>query len=77
MDENLPRTSSCGSHDNSDCAADDVESNEGSDIPDDFELDLLPQKELPDMLWSPEEIEEKKFKSKLKRGSFRFQSNII
>ena len=63
LDDNLPRTSSCDSHDNADGAMEDLGSNEGSYLTDDSELDLIPEKESPEMLWSPEEIEMKKFES--------------
>ena len=65
MDENLPRTSSCGSHDSSDGAGNESENNEGSEAADDFELDFIPEKESPEMLWSPKEIEEKRLESML------------
>ena len=59
----MPRTSSCGSHDNPDGAEKDFGSNEGSYLTDDSDLDLIPEKESPEMLWSPEEIELKRLES--------------
>ena len=70
LDDNLPRTSSCGSHDNPDGPDRDLGSNEGSYLTDDSDLDLIPEKESPEMLWSPEEIEMKKFESAFLSNAF-------
>jgi hypothetical protein len=50
---------------------------------DDSELDLIPEKESPEMLWSPEEIEMKKFESTfsytvyLNKESLHYESCIV